>query len=748
MKRKQLAAIGITAVLGLTAIPVQAEYKNDLVNIISKKQTAAQQDEESGTTGASEGAGTEESQNINSGSAGKIRAAEAGAAMAAAEKEAKLETAEAAEQAETAIEEASASEAAAAESDASKAAASEASGTSAAASEASGTSAAGTEASGTSAAGTSASGTSAAGTGAAKTTETAGAESSAAGTDTAKTTAEADAAKADGTGKESGQKDTDQSDASKEADGKDASKDADGKDASKETDKKDASESQQAAPTVEVQVPSDISLETENGKFVYEGFETVSRSFYPDNDFTDPDGTVVFNFAFTNLSEKEAYASQYFKFRAYQNGVELTEVETWREGEQTDSMNHYFEKVPVNETVTVGKAFIMDDDSPVTLVASADYFGSFETGYMVVDTEIQRGVRSAKKELPEKMDDIIYLETEEGTLAYSGFEAVSYGFYPEELQDYTLNTVVLNFVYANKSDQPKQVQKDFSFTAYQNNEELKGPRHWFEKQAPNSIRNYYRTVLKDGVVIVGLPFVLVDDSPVTIVAKAASTGETTQMVIEPISLGMVPYDLKPVLEELEQENEQKKAEEAAKKANSSDSAEKSGQETANTSESGNAAGTANGTESGNAAGTATGSESGNAAGTANGTESGNAAGTANGTENGNAAGTANGSESGNAAGTANTSENADAQDGKTSSVTGQIYTDYDTVYNVQEALNLAGYNCGEPDGAIGRKTKSAIASYQSDHAMKDTDGQIDDELVKSLNVQPGDTMENKGNSEN
>ena len=715
MKRKQLAAIGITAVLGLTAIPVQAEYKNDLVNIISKKQTAAQQDEESGTTGASEGAGTEESQNINSGSAGKIRAAEAGAAMAAAEKEAKLETAEAAEQAETAIEEASASEAAAAESDASKAGASEASGTSAAGTEASGTSAAGTEASGTSAAdtetsgtsaagteasGTSATGTSASGTGAAKTTETAGSESSAAGTDTAKTTAEADAAKADGTGKEAGQKDTDQSGSSKDADGKDASKDADGKDASKETDKKDASESQQAAPTVEVQVPSDISLETENGKFVYEGFETVSRSFYPDNDFTDPDGTVVFNFAFTNLSEKEAYASQYFKFRAYQNGVELTEVETWREGEQTDSMNHYFEKVPVNETVTVGKAFIMDDDSPVTLVASADYFGSFETGYMVVDTEIQRGVRSAKKELPEKMDDIIYLETEEGTLAYSGFEAVSYGFYPEELQDYTLNTVVLNFVYANKSDQPKQVQKDFSFTAYQNNEELKGPRHWFEKQAPNSIRNYYRTVLKDGVVIVGLPFVLVDDSPVTIVAKAASTGETTQMVIEPISLGMVPYDLKPVLEELEQENEQKKAEEAAKKANSPDSAEKSGQETANTSESGNAAGTANGTESGNAAGTA------------------------------------------------NTSENADAQDGKTSSVTGQIYTDYDTVYNVQEALNLAGYNCGEPDGAIGRKTKSAIASYQSDHAMKDTDGQIDDELVKSLNVQPGDTMENKGNSEN
>ena len=36
---------------------------------------------------------------------------------------------------------------------------------------------------------------------------------------------------------------------------------------------------------------------------------------------------------------------------------------------------------------------------------------------------------------------------------------------------------------------------------------------------------------------------------------------------------------------------------------------------------------------------------------------------------------------------------------------------------LQEKLNAAGYNCGTPDGAAGKKTKAAITSYQTDKGL-------------------------------
>jgi len=40
------------------------------------------------------------------------------------------------------------------------------------------------------------------------------------------------------------------------------------------------------------------------------------------------------------------------------------------------------------------------------------------------------------------------------------------------------------------------------------------------------------------------------------------------------------------------------------------------------------------------------------------------------------------------------------------------YTDRDTVRQVQQALNEAGYDCGTPDGIAGKRTAAAITRYQ------------------------------------
>ena len=62
-----------------------------------------------------------------------------------------------------------------------------------------------------------------------------------------------------------------------------------------------------------------------------------------------------------------------------------------------------------------------------------------------------------------------------------------------------------------------------------------------------------------------------------------------------------------------------------------------------------------------------------------------------------------------------------------------VYTDKATVKAVQQALNDAGYNCGKPDGAAGKKTKAAITQYQTDKGLEVT-GTVTDELLRSLGI--------------
>lgn len=61
------------------------------------------------------------------------------------------------------------------------------------------------------------------------------------------------------------------------------------------------------------------------------------------------------------------------------------------------------------------------------------------------------------------------------------------------------------------------------------------------------------------------------------------------------------------------------------------------------------------------------------------------------------------------------------------------YRDKPTVKKVQQALNDAGYDCGEPDGIAGKKTRKAITDYRSDKGLT-VSGVIDDELLASLGI--------------
>ena len=68
------------------------------------------------------------------------------------------------------------------------------------------------------------------------------------------------------------------------------------------------------------------------------------------------------------------------------------------------------------------------------------------------------------------------------------------------------------------------------------------------------------------------------------------------------------------------------------------------------------------------------------------------------------------------------------------------YKDKDTVKKVQQALNDAGYDCGTPDGAAGKKTKAAITSYQTDKGLT-VSGVIDDEILVALGLAEAEAAE-------
>ena len=62
-----------------------------------------------------------------------------------------------------------------------------------------------------------------------------------------------------------------------------------------------------------------------------------------------------------------------------------------------------------------------------------------------------------------------------------------------------------------------------------------------------------------------------------------------------------------------------------------------------------------------------------------------------------------------------------------------VSKDTETVKAVQEALNERGYDCGTPDGIMGKQTKSALMKYQEDNGLT-VDGIIGEQVTKALEI--------------
>lgn len=55
------------------------------------------------------------------------------------------------------------------------------------------------------------------------------------------------------------------------------------------------------------------------------------------------------------------------------------------------------------------------------------------------------------------------------------------------------------------------------------------------------------------------------------------------------------------------------------------------------------------------------------------------------------------------------------------------------IKKAQEKLNELGYDCGTPDGSLGKKTKAAVEKFQKDNGL-DVDGSIGPKTKKALGI--------------
>lgn len=68
---------------------------------------------------------------------------------------------------------------------------------------------------------------------------------------------------------------------------------------------------------------------------------------------------------------------------------------------------------------------------------------------------------------------------------------------------------------------------------------------------------------------------------------------------------------------------------------------------------------------------------------------------------------------------------------ETSSTEKEEITEKETIKEIQELLNVKGYQCGTPDGIAGKNTCNAVVQYKEDNDMEATPT-IDQELLNSL----------------
>ena len=130
-----------------------------------------------------------------------------------------------------------------------------------------------------------------------------------------------------------------------------------------------------------------IALQTEDGQaeIKYNSVEYIADDVLADES-VDSSKVIIVKMDYTNKSDDPKMCQEDFWFRVFQNGVELDSsfASYYPDRAGAKSLEDYYKQVMGGGTVTCGKYFLLEDDSPITIIANVQSNGDLKQS-MTVD---------------------------------------------------------------------------------------------------------------------------------------------------------------------------------------------------------------------------------------------------------------------------------------------------------------------------------------------------------------------------
>ena len=130
-----------------------------------------------------------------------------------------------------------------------------------------------------------------------------------------------------------------------------------------------------------------LHYETEKGTVDYVGQEYATAGMLLRTD-EDPSKTIILNFDYTITGDSPSLFSTDFEVSAYQNGLGLNTPASYNEAALTQGLTNYYssDQLLPNQTVPIGVMFVLEDDSPVTVIVQ-DKESDDHSDLMLIDPE-------------------------------------------------------------------------------------------------------------------------------------------------------------------------------------------------------------------------------------------------------------------------------------------------------------------------------------------------------------------------
>ncbi len=114
-----------------------------------------------------------------------------------------------------------------------------------------------------------------------------------------------------------------------------------------------------------------IDFSVDDGNLKYIGVEKASEGLISTNKDIDKDKVVMLKFEYTNKQEDPSQCQNTFYIQVFQNGVEVKKSLSYSSGggEQYELCGNFFSEALKGGTVTFGKLVLLNDSSPLTIVA-------------------------------------------------------------------------------------------------------------------------------------------------------------------------------------------------------------------------------------------------------------------------------------------------------------------------------------------------------------------------------------------